>query len=73
LANTLLFRADGPTVARVNPAQRVELRRVHLGRDLGAAVEIIDGVETTDRLILNPSDSITEGTEVRVMEAERKP
>ncbi len=67
-ANTLLFRTDGPTVARVNAGHRVELRRVQLGRDLGATVEILGGVETSDRLILNPSDSITEGTEVRVKE-----
>jgi len=67
-ANTLLFRTDGPTVARVNAGHRVELRRVQLGRDLGATVEVLGGVETTDRLILNPSDSITEGTEVRVKE-----
>jgi membrane fusion protein, multidrug efflux system len=72
-ANTLLFRTEGPTVARLTTDNRVELRKVSLGRDLGAFVEITAGVETTDRLVLNPPDSITAGVEVRVVSGEQKP
>ncbi len=71
-ANTLLFRTEGPTVARLTTDNRIELRKVTLGRDLGAVVEITAGVETTDRLVLNPPDSITAGVEVRVVNAEKK-
>lgn len=66
-ANTLLFRSDGPTLATVRPDNHVELRRVRLGRDLGTSVEILEGLSATDRLILNPPDSITDGIEVRVV------
>ena len=72
-ANTLLFRTEGPMVARLMADNRIELRKVTLGRDLGAVVEITAGVETTDRLVLNPPDSITVGAEVRVVTPEKKP
>ena len=74
-ANTLLFRTDGATVATVKPDNRVELRKVTLGRDLGMTVEVSGGVTATDRLVLNPPDSITDGVEVRVYsgEAVKKP
>jgi RND family efflux transporter MFP subunit len=71
-ANTLLFRTEGPMVARLTADNRIELRKVTLGRDLGTVVEITAGVETTDRLVLNPPDSITAGVEVRVGTAEKK-
>jgi RND family efflux transporter MFP subunit len=68
-SNTLLFRAEGPQVGVVLTDGKVELRTVKLGRDFGAAVEIQDGVQPTDRVILNPADSLVSGTTVRVAEA----
>jgi RND family efflux transporter MFP subunit len=67
--NVLLFRAEGPQVGAVQPDGRVELRTVKLGRDFGATVEILSGVSTSDRVILNPSDSLASGAMVRVAEA----
>jgi RND family efflux transporter MFP subunit len=68
-ANTLLFRAEGPQVGVVGADDKVELRRVTLGRDFGPTVEIEGGVGPTDRVILNPADSLVGGTTVRVAEA----
>ena len=68
-ANTLLFRAEGPQVGVVAPDGKVELRSVTLGRDFGPTVEIVGGVGPTDRVILNPADSLVGGTTVRVAEA----
>jgi multidrug efflux pump subunit AcrA (membrane-fusion protein) len=48
---------------------KVELRRVELGRDFGQSVEILDGVAPSDRVILNPPDSLTPGVTVRVAAA----
>jgi len=64
--NTLLFRAEGPQVGVVGADDKVELRSVTLGRDFGQTVEILAGVSPTDRVILNPSDSLVGGTSVRV-------
>jgi len=59
--NTLLFRADGSRVALVDAAGRISLRKVQIGRNLGEETELLDGVGTTDRLVLNPTDSLADG------------
>jgi RND family efflux transporter MFP subunit len=68
-ANTLLFRAEGPQVGVVGSDGRVELRAVSLGRDFGPSVEILGGISASDRVILNPSDSLVSGVIVRTTEA----
>ena len=60
-ANALLFRAEGTRVAVVDAQGRVHLRSVTVGRNYGETVEVIDGIGDTDRLVLNPSDSLAEG------------
>ena len=62
----LVFAKHGIQVARVGADQRVELRSVVLGRNLGADVEISSGVGASDRLVDNPQESIGEGDLVRV-------
>jgi RND family efflux transporter MFP subunit len=64
--NTLLFRPEGPRVGVVGADGRVTLREVKLGRDFGTTVEILAGIDAADRVILNPSDSLTSGIQVRV-------
>jgi RND family efflux transporter MFP subunit len=67
--NALLFRADGSRVALVDAAGRVSLRKVQLGRNLGEEIELLDGVAPTDRLVLNPTDSLAEGDVVTLAAA----
>ncbi len=67
-SNTLLFHAEGPQVGVVNAEGKVELRHVTLGRDLGPTVEILGGVGASDRVILNPPDSLVDGVSVRIAE-----
>jgi len=71
-SNTLLFRAEGPQVGVVGSDGKVQLRSVSLGRDFGATVEILQGVSPSDRVILNPSDSLVSGTTVRISPASTK-
>jgi RND family efflux transporter MFP subunit len=67
-ANTVLFLPKGPVVGLVKDDGTVELRKVKLGRDFGRSVEILTGLSPKDRVILNPSDSLSEGTKVAVRE-----
>jgi RND family efflux transporter MFP subunit len=67
-ANTLLFRAEGPQLGLVTPDGKVELRNVKLGRDFGQTLEILEGVTSADRIILNPADSLRNGSMVRIAE-----
>jgi RND family efflux transporter MFP subunit len=65
-ANTLLFRPEGLTVAVVDAANTVEMRRIVPGRDLGALVEVLSGIAPDSRLVLNPPDSLATGMQVRL-------
>ncbi len=71
-SNTLLFRSEGPQVGVVGSDGKVELHSVTLGRDFGATIEILGGVSPSDRVILNPADSLVGGAVVRVAEAAPK-
>lgn len=65
-ANALLFRAEGTRVAVVDAEGKVRLRGISIGRNYGDTVEVMDGITATDRLVLNPSDSLAEGDLVTV-------
>jgi RND family efflux transporter MFP subunit len=64
--NTLLFRAQGLQVGVVKPDNTVELHDIKVGRDLGTTIEIVQGVTPSDKVILNPADSLVTGDAVRV-------
>jgi RND family efflux transporter MFP subunit len=64
--NTLIFRGKNLQVGVVDAKGVVELRDVRVGRDFGVQSEILSGVAETDKVIVNPSDSLTTGTTVRV-------
>jgi hypothetical protein len=73
--NTLLFRSEGSQVAVVQPDQRVALKKIVLGRDFGTEVEVVSGLDENEIVILNPADSLTSGTQVRVVKTvtDKKP
>jgi RND family efflux transporter MFP subunit len=62
--NALLFRAEGLRVAVVDDTDHVHLRPIDLGRNYGQTVEVLGGVGPSDRLVLNPADSLAEGDHV---------
>jgi RND family efflux transporter MFP subunit len=64
-ANTLLFRSEGLRVGVVRNG-RAELVPVTIGRDYGSSVEVLSGLQPTDPVIVNPSDSLISGTNVHV-------
>jgi len=64
--NAMLFRAEGPRVAVVDKDNTVHLHPISIGRDFGATLEILGGLEVSDRIIINPSDSLEEGQKVHV-------
>src|SRR5712671_867313 len=67
--NTLLFRAQGLQVGVVKPDNSVELRDIKVGRDFGTTIQIVQGVTPSDKVILNPADSLVTGDVVRVAAA----
>jgi len=63
--NTVSMRVAGPHVAVVTDQDQIELKPVKLGRDLGTKVVIASGIRGDERLVVNPSDALTDGDSVR--------
>jgi len=59
--NVLLFRPEGTRVALVDGGGHVHLAPVKLGTDFGTDVEVLSGLTATDRMVLNPADSLADG------------
>jgi RND family efflux transporter MFP subunit len=64
-ANTLLFRPEGIMVGVVGADNKVELKKVKIGKDLGTHLEIVQGLSSEDRVIVNPSDGLVSGQNVK--------
>ena len=64
-ATALMFRDQGMMVATVGPGNHVRMKPINILRDLGQAVNAT-GVGPGDRIIDNPSDSLSQGDLVRV-------
>ena len=47
-----------------------QLVPITIGRDFGATVEVVAGLQPTDQVIVNPSDSLTSGSPVQVTAAQ---
>ena len=75
--NATIFKSAGLQVAIVKNGKTVSLIPVTPGRDFGTEIEIVAGLKGDESVVLNPSDSLTDGAVVRVAEnsapAQRKP
>jgi RND family efflux transporter MFP subunit len=65
--NALLFRA-----VVVDENHKLHLQPLTIGRDYGVTLEVLQGLRATDWLVLNPADSLEEGQQVNVKEANLK-
>jgi RND family efflux transporter MFP subunit len=70
--NTLLFRAQGLQVATLDKNNNVVLKPIHVSRDFGNVVEIESGISPGEVVIVNPSDSLSNGQHVQVMSSAAK-
>jgi membrane fusion protein, multidrug efflux system len=68
--NAMLFRAQGAQAAVVGPDGKVTLKSIVIGRDYGNTIEILGGIEPTDQIVINPSDSLESGQRVNVAKPE---
>src|SRR6202011_1831295 len=66
--NVLLFRSDGTRIALVDAGGKVHLTTVKLGTDFGTSVEVLGGLNASDRIVLNPADSLADGDVVTLSE-----
>ena len=69
--NALLFRAEGLRVVVVDANHKTRLQQLSIGRDYGTSLEVLQGLNATDWIVLNPADSLDEGGQVNVKEVPR--
>ena len=63
-AEAIILNRDGVQVAVVENGV-AHIRKVSVARDFGTTVEVSDGVEAGDQVILNPTVNLVEGSKVR--------
>ena len=71
-SSSLLFRSEGASLGVVGSDNRVHLKKIKIGRDLGGKLEIVNGLSPTDRIIVNPVDSLADGMVVHLQETKAK-
>ena len=71
--NALIFRSEGSQVAVADQNGVVHLRNVTIGQDYGTTLEITEGVNKQDWIVLNPPDSLADGTKVQLHEITPSP
>jgi RND family efflux transporter MFP subunit len=64
--SALIFREHGTQVATIGPGDKIELKPVTLGRNLGTDIEILKGLTLSDRVVNSPPDSLSAGDVVRI-------
>ena len=53
-------------MAILAPGDKVELRSIKLGRNLGTEFEVLGGLTASETVINSPPDSLSQGEQVRV-------
>lgn len=66
--SALLFRKHGMEIATVTADNKVALKPITIGKDLGTAVEIVTGVDSHDQIIDSPPDSLADGDKVSIVQ-----
>jgi RND family efflux transporter MFP subunit len=67
-SDAVIVRADGARVAVIGADRRIAFRKIVLGRDFGQRVEVITGLDEGAVVVSNPSDALSDGMIVDVVQ-----
>ena len=71
--NALLFRAEGLRAVVIDANHRTHLQPLTIGRDYGVTLEVLQGLNPGDWIVLNPADSLEDNQQVNVKQPSTKP
>ncbi len=57
--------AKGTQVAVLLPGDLIHFQTITIGRDFGTEVEIVSGLEVGEQVVVNPTDEVREGVQVK--------
>jgi hypothetical protein len=63
----MVFQENGTQVALVGDDYRVHFKPITVSKLLDNAIEVAEGISTSDRIVNNPSAALLEGDKVRVV------
>ncbi|MBE7157518.1 MAG: efflux RND transporter periplasmic adaptor subunit [Rhodospirillales bacterium] len=63
--NAVVANASGTRVVTIGADDHVHFVPVELGRDMGSEVEVLKGLDGSERVATNPPDTLTEGQSVK--------
>jgi RND family efflux transporter MFP subunit len=63
--DTIVTRAEGIFVAVVDKSNKVQFRKIGVGRDFGTEIEAVSGLAEGDLVVVNPSDDVKNGVVVK--------
>jgi len=63
--DTIVTRAEGIFVAVVGAGNKIQFRKIEVGRDFGTEVEAVSGLNEGDQVVVNPSDDVKNGVVVK--------
>ncbi len=67
-SDAVLSGKAGMQVALIRKNGTVHYQNVDLGRDNGAKIEVLTGLDLGDQIVMNPTDEVREGVKVKVVE-----
>jgi RND family efflux transporter MFP subunit len=65
-ASALIFRAPGPQLATIGLDDRLVMKSVTVGRNLGDQIEITSGISASDWVVTSPLDTLENGEVVKL-------
>lgn len=72
-ANALAARSGGNVVYVIGNDSKIDERKITLGRELGAEIEVVAGLTGAEKVVTNPPESLTAGETVRLAEKKSAP
>jgi RND family efflux transporter MFP subunit len=71
-SSALLMQAKGTQVAVIE-ANKVRMKTIGVGRDLGQELEVTTGLTENDQVVANPGERLSEGVEVQIARTPESP
>ncbi len=65
-SSALIFRSQGAQLATLGPDNRLVMKSVTVGRNLGNEIEITSGITADDEVVISPLDTLENGEQVDV-------
>lgn len=67
-SSSLVFNENGTQVATVTENNRIHFKPITVNKIIDSVIEVGEGVTVSDRIVNNPSASLLEGDEVKIVE-----